>query len=509
MTGETNKKSREKSQGKKIDWIKIKRFLKSKKFGMILSLIQLIISIIFLAELLYLNVLPIKYFLPLTFIILLFVAYTFLSQQSRKFKTMGKVISVLFTIMFSIGIYYLAWANGMLDGIGGADTKIDYISVYVLKDDKAETLNDTKDYNFGILKVLDRDLVDKTVSEMESKLDVNELSITEYDSWPEMIDALYDGSLDAVILNEVKVPMIIEEDNYKTFEDDTKIIYTYEIKTKINNKGNIDVTSNTFCIYISGIDVAGKISTTSRSDVNILAVVNPDTKQILLVNTPRDYYVNLALDKVGNPMDKLTHAGTYGIDVSMATLENFYGIDVNFFFRINFTGFEKVVNTLGGIDINSDFEFTTTHGGYYIKKGTNTLNGSQALGYSRERYAFASGDNQRGKNQMAVITSVIKKIASPAILNNFSGLMSDLQGSFETSMTSSQISSIVRMQLDEGGSWNVVNYAVTGKGSEDYCYALGSKNYVMVPDMTTVENAKTLMQMVFDGKTVSLDAIGE
>ncbi len=509
MMDKKNKESRGKSQGNKSNWIKIKRFLKSKKFGMILSLIQLIISIIFLAELLYLNILPVKYFLPLTFVILLFVAYTFLSQQSRKFKTMGKIISVIFTIVFSMGIYYLAWANGMLDGIGGVDTKIDYISVYVLKDDKAETLNDTKDYNFGILKIIDRELVDKTISEMEGKLDKDKLAITGYDSWPEMIGALYDGTLDAIIFNQANIPIVIENDKYKTFEEDTKIIFTYEIKTTINSKGNVEVTDDVFCIYMSGIDVAGKISTTSRSDVNILAVVNPNTKQVLLINTPRDYYVNLALDKAGNPLDKLTHAGVYGVDVSMETLENFYGIDVNFFFRINFTGFEQIINTLGGIDVYSDYDFTTIHGGYHFNKGINTLNGSQALGFSRERYAFASGDNQRGKNQMEVITSVIKKIASPAILNNFSGLMSDLQGSFETSMTSAQIASIVRMQLDEGGSWNVVNYAVTGKGAKEHCYALGSVNDVMVPDMTTVNNAKTLINMVYDGKIVSLDAIGE
>ena len=483
---------------------KVKTFLKSKLFGIILSGAQLIFTVVFLAELLYLNILPLKYFLPLTLVLLLLAGYTFLTAQSKKFRMFGKILSVVFMIVYSLGIYYVGAANGMFDNISGANSKTDIINIYVLKDDSAEDIKDAKDYKFGILSVLDRDNTDKTISEIKDKVG-QDIDIEEFESWPDMVNSLYDGKVGAIILNSANVSSIVETEGYESFEKDTRVLLKKEIVTVLDVDTNKDVTNNTFALYISGIDVAGDISTTSRSDVNIIAVVNPDTKQVLLLNTPRDYYVKLAIKNT--PMDKLTHAGNYGVDTSMATLEMLYDTDIDYYFRVNFTGFKNVIDALGGIDVNSEYKFTTTHGGYNIKKGINHLNGAQALGFVRERYAFGTGDNQRGKNQMAVITAVIDKMASSALLNDFSGLMDSLSGSFQTSMSSSQISSLVRMQLDEGGSWNVVNYAVTGDGKNDYCYSLGKANYVMVPHANTVENAKKLIQMVYDGEKISLDNI--
>lgn len=496
-----NKNTRDKSLTKPQ---KLKRFLKSKLFGIILSGIQLLFTIVFLALLLYLNILPIKYFAPLTLVLLLLSAYTFLTMQSKKFRTLGKVVAVLFTIVYCVGIYYVGTVNGMFNKISGANEKIDIINVYVLKSDNADKLSDAKDYKFGVLKSLDRDNTDKTIQKIEEDLDQT-IEVTEFESWTGLIDALYDGTVEAIILNHSYISSITDTDGYITFEDDTKVLYYNKIVTQLNINTNKDITSNTFAVYISGIDVAGGISTTSRSDVNIIAVVNPDTKQILLLNTPRDYYVPLSISN--GVKDKLTHAGIYGVDVSMDTLEMLYGTEIDYHFRVNFTGFKNVINALGNVDVNSEYAFTTTHGGYYIKKGMNTLNGEQALGFVRERYAFGTGDNQRGKNQMALINAVIKKMASSAILNDFSGLMDSLSGSFETSMSSSQLSALVRMQLNEGGSWNVVNYAVTGKGDRLPCYSLSKPNDVMIPNEDNIKNAKELIQMVYDGKTISLDGI--
>ena len=77
------------------------------------------------------------------------------------------------------------------------------------------------------------------------------------------------------------------------------------------------ITKEPFVIYLSGVDTRGELTEKARSDVNILAVVNPQTKQVALINTPRDYYVDLAGT---NSKDKLTHAGLYGVETSMATL---------------------------------------------------------------------------------------------------------------------------------------------------------------------------------------------
>ena len=480
---------------------RVKAFLKSKLLSIILSGRQFVITIIFLSLLLYLNLLPIKYFLPLTLILLLFVAYTFLTAQSKKFRTFGKIISIVFTALWSVGIYYVGYLNGMFGAVSGADTKTDVINIYVMKDDTAKSIEDAKDYTFGILTNIERENTDKTLASVKDKVG-KEVAKKEYESWPEMIEALYNGDIGAVILKSAFIDTIVETEGFETFADDTRVLYENSIVTQIKTDTDKDLTNNVFILYISGIDVFGSISTTSRSDVNIIAVINPDTRQVLLVNTPRDYYVPLAMN--GSPLDKLTHAGIYGIDMSMNTLGNLYGIDMDHYFRINFSGFTDVIDALGGIEVNSEYAFTTHYGNYYIKKGINYLNGDQALGFARERYSLPGGDNQRGKDQMAVITAIINKMSSSSLLNDFSGLMDSLEGSFETSMSSSQISSLVRMQLNEGGSWNVVSYAVTGTGSSKETYSMPGRNvYVMDPDYSTVDKAKELIKKVYNGDTLS------
>ncbi len=503
-TNAKKKVVKHKDKKEMINLDKVKTFLKSKLFGIILSGVQLLFTIILLSFVLYINLLPLKYFLPITFVLLLFAAYTFLTAQSKKFRTLGKILSVVFIVLYSMGIYYVGKASGMFDNISGANTKTDIINVYVMADNEAENISDAKDYKFGILSALDRENTDEAIGEISDSVG-KDIEVQEFESWPDMIASLYNGSVGAIIMNSTYVSSIIETEEYKNFEQDTKVLLEKKIVTELDVDTNKDVTDNTFALYISGIDVTGDISTTSRSDVNIIAVVNPDTRQVLLLNTPRDYYVNLAIKN--NPLDKLTHAGNYGVDVSMATLEALYDMDIDYYFRINFTGFKNVIDALGGVDVYSEYSFTTMHGGYSIKKGTNSLNGSQALGFVRERSSLAGGDNQRGKNQMALIEGVIDKMTSTALLNDFSNLMDSLSGSFQTSMSSSQISALVRMQLDEGGSWNIVNYAVTGEGGDDYCYSLGSSNYVMRPHMNTVENAKKLIKMVEDGETLTLEGI--
>ncbi len=492
-----HKKKKDMTKGERIF-----AFLKSKLLSIILAGIQFVVTIIFLSFLLYLNVLPVKYFLPLTLVLLLLAAYTFLTAQSKKFRTFGKLLSIVFTVLWSVGIYYVGYVNGMFGAVSGADTKTDIINIYVLKEDSAKSIEDARDYTFGILSNLDRENTDKTISAVNSKIG-REITAKEYESWPEMIKALYNREIQAIILKSAFVNTIIETEGFETFADDTRVLYENKIVTQLNTNTNKDLTSNVFTIYISGIDVYGAINTTSRSDVNILAVVNPDTRQVLLVNTPRDYHVPLAMN--GNPLDKLTHAGIYGIDMSMNTLGNLYGISADYYFRINFSGFTKVIDALGGVEVNSEYAFRTNDGRYSFKKGINNLNGEQALGFARERYALAGGDNQRGKNQMAVISAVISKMASSSLLNDFSGLKNSLEGSFETSMSSSQISSLVRMQLNEGGSWNVVSYAVAGGNSKSAStFSMpGTEIYVMEPDYSTVEKAKELIKKVYDGETIS------
>ena len=264
------------------------------------------------------------------------------------------------------------------------------------------------------------------------------------------------------------------------------------------------ITTEPFVVYLSGVDNRGELTEDARSDVNILAVVNPLTKRVALINTPRDYYVDLAGT---DSKDKLTHAGLYGVQTSMDTLGNLYGIQVDHYVRINFAGFIDIVDALGGVDVYSDQAFTSVGSpGYYdptdFVEGWNHLDGAAALAFARERHAFATGDIQRGINQMKVIDAMLDKIKSPALLTSYSKLLAAVSDNFVTSLSSNQITALVRMQLSDFASWDIENYSVTGSSSSStHCYsAQGQKLYVMKPDEDSVAQAQALIQSVLSGE---------
>ena len=268
------------------------------------------------------------------------------------------------------------------------------------------------------------------------------------------------------------------------------------------------ITKEPFVIYLSGVDTRGELTEKARSDVNILAVVNPQTKQVALINTPRDYYVDLAGT---NSKDKLTHAGLYGVETSMATLGNLYGINVDHYIRIDFSGFISIIDAVGGVDVYSDQAFTSVGSpGYYdpttFAEGWNHLDGKSALAFARERHAFASGDIQRGINQMKVIDAMANKLKSPTVLMSFSKLMDAVSDCFVTSLSQEQISALVRMQLGDLASGDIESCSVTGSsGKSSQCYsAKGQSLYVMKPDESSVSKAKELIASVLGGEgTVS------
>ena len=268
------------------------------------------------------------------------------------------------------------------------------------------------------------------------------------------------------------------------------------------------ITKEPFVVYLSGVDTRGDLTDKARSDVNIIAAVNPVTKQVVLINTPRDYYVDLAGT---NSKDKLTHAGLYGVQTSMDTLGNLYGVDVQHYIRINFAGFINIIDALGGVDVYSDQAFTSVGSpGYYdpttFVEGWNHLDGKAALAFARERHAFKTGDVQRGINQMKVIDAMLNKIKSPALLMGFTKILDAVSDSFVTSLSQNQISALVRMQLSDFAEWNIERYTVTGtSGSSTKCYsAKGQKLYVMKPDENSVTKAKEMIAAVMGGEgTVS------
>ena len=301
-----------------------------------------------------------------------------------------------------------------------------------------------------------------------------------------------------MVLNSVFEDTIRGED--PDYASKIKKIYTYKISKKIDTAiGKQDPNAEVFNIYVSGIDTYGPISSVSRSDVNIIMTVNRKTKKVLLTTTPRDAYVPIADGGLNQP-DKLTHAGIYGVDASVHTLENLYGIDLNYYVRLNFTSFLKLIDLLGGIDIENDQEFTVGNTHYPI--GNISLNSEQALTFVRERYSLNGGDNDRGKNQEKVIAAVIKKLTSTDVLKNYNAILSGLQDSVQTDMSLETMMNLINTQLESGGSYNVTSQALTGTGNTGLpSHAMPEANlYMMEIDQNSLAAAKAAIQEVMEGK---------
>lgn len=273
-----------------------------------------------------------------------------------------------------------------------------------------------------------------------------------------------------------------------------------------NQVSDVQVKEESFVVYISGIDVYGEVTAESRSDVNMLAVVNPNTHQILLVTTPRDYYIELPGISEGE-LDKLTHAGIHGIDASMAALSQLYEVGIDFNVRVNFTSMIDIVDSLGGIDVNSELAFTTSSDAgcvVDIQEGKNHLNGEQALAFSRERKNLADGDNQRGKNQQAVITAMLRKMISPTIVISANSILNSVKENAETNMGKSQIQGAVKMYLSGGSKWSIKSMAAEGTADSRYCYSYsGGPLSVVIPDDTSLANIKAEIDAVVNGDVLT------
>ncbi|MBM6853258.1 LCP family protein [Mediterraneibacter glycyrrhizinilyticus] len=478
----------------------------SRNVGLGIAAVQLIATIVFMAGVFMLNMLPTTYVVVISILLLLFWGIILASQFfSKKNAVTGKVISVLITIILIIGSYFLFKASDTISDISGGDYKLDNVVVAVLADDPAEGIEDAADYTFGVQYAMNGDQITQTVEAINSELGNGaEINTVEYNSLAEQAQALHDGEVDAIIYNEGYTGIL--EEAFEGYAQNTKVIYTHSIKSQIENQSvDVEVQDEAFSVYISGIDVFGAIETNSRSDVNIIAVVNPKTHQILLVTTPRDYYVEIP-GVSGGQKDKLTHAGIYGVDASMATLEELYDTELEFYARVNFTSLIEIVDALGGVDVESEYAFTTSSDSgmvINVNQGTNHFNGEEALAFSRERQNVPGGDNQRGKDQQAVITAMIKKMVSPAILTGANGILNSVSGNVETNMSQSQIQELIKTQLSEGASWNITSMAAEGTGDNQYCYSYsGSPLYVMQPNQASVDAIKEAITAVENGETL-------
>lgn len=438
------------------------------------------------------------------------------SGRGKVRMILGSIVAVVGIGVMCVGSFYIWKAVSTINDISAGNTETVQMGVYMRSDDTRELSSETAgSFQFGVLTSMDRQTTDRVVEKLNKDLKVK-IACKEYESPAELVDALLKSETDAIILNQAFLELLEDIPGYAEKLANIREVFTHSVEVETESGENGGESSkpsyaslkDSFAVYISGIDTNGKPSVKSRSDVNIVAVVNPETKQILLVSTPRDYYVTISSPQkyLDGKKDKLTHAGLGGPNASRETLSNLYGIDINYYFKVNFSGFQEIVNALDGISVDSEYSFSDkVNGKYYsFTKGINHLDGEQALAFCRIRYAFASGDNQRGKNQMAVIKAVIDKAMSPKLLTNYAQILEAVAGSMEMTVPMDVIGDLVSRQLAEGGSWNVVSYSVTGSGgSEKSPAAGGASAYMMYPNQVSVDKAKQLIMDLVDGKTVT------
>ena len=482
-------------------------------FGLFTLFLLLAASLALYIRLMATGMLSNLYLIILMVVLIVLNAVSVIVQLPLRRNKAGKLIMGIVSLLLSgamlYGVVAVNSVQSALSKIVGKMTETEITEVRVMNDNPATSMGDTKGYTFGYIADADTKNTQSILDEISKSFGT--IKSKEYSSMTALADALYDDEVDAILINQGYVDLLTEKDGYTDFRDQTRVLYTYTTTHEVDPiVPNTSITKEPFVVYCSGIDArVDDISAKSRSDVNILAVVNPTTKQILLVNTPRDYYLPLARN---GELDKLTHAGLYGIDESMKVLGNLYGVQADYYVRVNFAGLVKIVDALGGVDIESDANFSCvpmetpdgngdyTYQKYSFTKGINHVNGSQALAFARERKAFADGDNRRGQHQMTVIKAIVNKACSSAVLTKYQELLKAASDAFITNMPYADISSLVQMQLGDMAGWNITTYAVSGEGSTEYCYALGDKAWVMIKDSSKVNTAKNMIQQVINGE---------
>ena len=484
------------------------KHLLSKKAGIIFIAVKFLITVGFIGLILYINMFPLKYTAVIAGVLIFIMLYTFFSQMSKRLYILGRVISGIFCVLMLVGGGYLWRGYGALSNMSDSNVKIDELSAIVLAGDPAQTIDDVGDYSFGIVSVMGREYTDSMISSVQTDLGKT-VNTVEYDDMLSLVDALYAKNVGVIIFNEAYREMVKEQ--YEDFDTQTRVLGSHQVQTVVEVEEEEDIDfeelKKPFIMYLSGIDVYGELSQTSRSDVNIIAVINPETEQILLVNTPRDYFVPLSISN--GVRDKLTHAGLYGVDVSIETLEMLYDIDIDYYMRVNFSGLKNIVDALGGVKVYSDYTFTSDWGPSF-KKGYNKVNGKEALAFCRERHHFPDGDNQRGRNHQHMIAAIMDKATSPKIITKFSKLMKSLEDSFETNMKIKKITKYVKYQMAENPNWNIDSVSVTGSGGHEWCYSIREAPgriipWIMYEDESSVEKAKDAIQTILDGGKLNSD----
>lgn len=456
--------------------------------SIIIGIISLILMLVFSYAIYKLNMIPGKFLIPAY--ILIFIIYTgllltvFLPKVKSKIKVISIVVLVLFGVIFGFADKYIFTTLNFMDILDRDILQKERYDVYVLENSSYNKLEDLKGKKVGLYQSSNSE---KAGSKLKNKVN---FEIIEYTDVEKMFESLNNDEINAIIISSSVKNLLDTELNDINVK--IKSIYNFKISIEKNDIVKVvNVTNTPFNVYIAGGDGYGSIDYTFNTDVNMVATINPTTRKILLTSIPRDYYVNL-VGQGPNAYDKLTHAGYYGIEESVKTVENLLDTDINYYVKINFSTIEGIVDAIGGVDVYSEYEFTASDGTYSYVKGYQHLDGKKALRFARERKSFATGDVQRVKNQQKVVEAMINKItSSTALISSYDRILDSVSENLDTNMPSKDISRLVKMQLNDMRGWTIESQNAVGTGQMGPTYTFPTLNlYTMLPDKDSVNSLK-------------------
>lgn len=464
---------------------------KDKIFSKAVAGFSFLIYLVFAFFLCRYNILPIKYrALLLGVLLIIYLIYGILSYK-KKIRGIGNIIYLIVLLIMSLGeIVFISYANSSIKTINeittandGLKTEMSYI---VRKDSPYKNLEDIKEASLSIAETEENETIDEVLRKYKEEFGIDQAT-NKYVDYLSLGKSLLRGKEEVMLLNEGFRSLI--EESEENFSQETRKIGSVlvENKKKVEKEEKEKVEQNdSFNVYISGIDTYGSLSNVSRSDVNLVVSVNPTKGKVLITTIPRDSYVNIP----NKGMDKLTHAGLFGVDSSIETIENLLNINIDYYGKVNFTTLTELIDVLGGIDVENPRAFSAE--GYNFVEGTNHLNGTQALVFARDRYHQAEGDFDRGKNHTRIITAIINKMLKPEMLLNFGNISQVALRSVNTDMPYEKMIELVNKQIDSGKKWDIESGALAGTGTMDLKSALmpEAKLYMMVPSEESVKEVE-------------------
>ena len=481
----------------------------SKVLSILLSVVLVISSFYLLYQVIRLNVLPSKFLFPLTIGVVVLDAIFILLLVYFGKNVVSKIICIVLTLFICVascmGGYYISKTQSVLSNITNvAKHAKNTVSVIVKESSSIKNKSQLNGVSVGSVR-LNEQGSKKVLKELSSEgIALNQAV---YDSMTALLVAFYNGEVDSIIINESSRSQILDMEAYSNFDSNTRVVYQTSYKVKNNDSATSvsDITSKPFNVLISGSDTRGGFDENGRSDVIMVATVNPKSHTILLTSIPRDFYVTTACDEgdgcMQGALDKITHTGIHGTNTTKRTVEKLLGIEINYTFKVGFDTVTELVDVLGGVDVYVEPGYATTTSSFSVHEGLNHLNGQQALAYARERYSYEEGDRQRTKNQQQVLMGIVREATKPSVITNYAAIMDTMANTFSTTMSNDEITTLIKYQLNNNPTWNMEQYMVDGTGDTLMCAELGDAAYVMIPDQSTVKLAKDKISAVLAGKS--------